>query len=226
MLLNKASDEWQKGLVEFMKSTFEGTSHGGTSPCPCPKYCCMAYKTRSEVQSHLLARDFDANFIQGEGNGNDSNQDNHCNEDGIGDGGSIKDLVSLLIRGAIHGEITGANNEQPNEHAKTFFKLLKETEKELYLGCKEATKISFIVRLFQIKCMFDLSNSALEAILHMFSLVLLEGHCIPNTLDRVRKVVHDLGLDYQKIDACVNDCVLFRKSYANLSECPMCGESR
>jgi hypothetical protein len=209
-----------------MKSAFEGTSRGGTAPYSCPKCCCMAYRTRFEVQSHLLARGFDANFIQGEGNGNDSDEDNHCNEDAIGDGGSVKDLVSSLIRGAIYGEITGANNEQPNEHTKAFFKLLKEAEKELYPGCKEATKISFNVRLFQIKCMFGLSNSALEVILHMFSLVLPEGHCIPDTLDKMQKVVHDLGLDYQKIDACVNDCVLFRKSYANLSKCPTCGESR
>jgi hypothetical protein len=140
MLLNKATDEWQKGLVEFMKSTFKGTSCGGTAPYPCPKCCCMAYRTWSEVQSHLLARGFDANFIHGEGNGNDSYEGNHCNEDATGDGGSVKDLVSSLIR--------GANNEQPNEHAKAFFQLLKKAEKELYPGCKEATKISFIVRLF------------------------------------------------------------------------------
>jgi hypothetical protein len=74
--------------------------------------------------------------------------------------------------------------------------------------------------------MFGLSNGALEAILHLFSLVLPEGHCIPNTLDEVRKVVRDLGHDYLNIDACANDCVLFQKSYANLSKCPMCGESR
>ena len=79
----------------------------------------------------------------------------------------------------------------------------------MYPGCKEATKVSFIVRLFQIKCMFGLSNSALEVILLLFSLVLPKGHCIPDTLDKVRKVVRDLGLDYEKIDACVNDCVLF-----------------
>jgi hypothetical protein len=102
MLLNKAIDEWQKGLLEFMKSTFKGTSHGGTASCPCLKCCCMAYRTQSEVQSHLLARGFDANFIRGEGNDNDSDEDNHCNEDATGDGGSIKDLVSSLIRSAIH----------------------------------------------------------------------------------------------------------------------------
>jgi hypothetical protein len=79
----------------------------------------------------------------------------------------------------------------------------------LYPGCKEATKVSFIVRLFQIKCMFGLSNSALEAILLLFSLVLRKGHCIPNALHKVKKVVRDLGLDYEKIHGCVNDCVLF-----------------
>jgi hypothetical protein len=101
MLLNKATDEWQKGLVKFMKSTSEDTSRVGSAPCPCLKCCCMVYITWSEDQSHLLARGFDANFIQGEGNGNDSDEDSHCNEDATGDGDSIKDLVLLQIRGAI-----------------------------------------------------------------------------------------------------------------------------
>jgi hypothetical protein len=39
--------------------------------------------------------------------------------------------VSSLIRGAIHGHITSANNEQANERAKAFFKLLKEAEKDV-----------------------------------------------------------------------------------------------
>ncbi|WVZ81086.1 hypothetical protein U9M48_028507 [Paspalum notatum var. saurae] len=105
-------------------------------------------------------------------------------------------MLSTLIKGAIHGEIK-STDEQPNEQAKKFFHLLKEAEKELYPGCKEATKLSFIVRLFQLKCMCGLSNTALGMVLHLFSLMLPEGHCIPNTLDKIQKVVCDLGLDYQ-----------------------------
>ena len=138
----------------------------------------------------------------------------------------MNDLVSSLISGAIHGDITCSGTEEPNERAKKFFKLLTEAQKELYPGCKEATKVSFIVRLFQIKCMFGLSNSALEAVLQLFSLVLPEGHCVPDSLDKVQRVVRDLGLDYEKIHACINDCVLFRKQYADLDKCPTCGESR
>jgi hypothetical protein len=42
----------------------------------------------------------------------------------------------------------------------------------------------------------------------------------------VQKLVRDLGLDYQKIHACINDCVLFRKEYVDMDTCPTCGESR
>jgi hypothetical protein len=54
-------------------------------------------------------------------------------------------------------------------------KLLEQAKKELYPGCKNATNVSFIVKLFQIKCMYGLSNTALEAILKLFGMVLLEG---------------------------------------------------
>jgi len=72
-------------------------------------------------------------------------------EDQQSDGYGATNLVRSLIRGAIHGEIRDTN-EQPNEHAKIFFKLLQEAEKELYPGCSYATKVSFIVQLFQLKC--------------------------------------------------------------------------
>jgi hypothetical protein len=135
-------------------------------------------------------------------------------------------MIRSLIRGAIHGEIMEPKNEQLNKHAKTFFKLLKEAEKELCPGCTEATKVSFIVQLFQIKCMYGINNAALEAILNLFSIVLPKGHCIPDTMDKGQRVVRDLGLDYVKIHACENDYVLVWKENAELDTCPICKESR
>jgi hypothetical protein len=73
-----------------------------------------------------------------------------------------------------------------------------------------------------MKCMYGLSNAALEAILKLFRKVLSEGHCIPDSLDKVQRVVRYLGLDYVKIQACKNDCVLFFEQYANLETCPVC----
>jgi hypothetical protein len=64
--------------------------------------------------------------------------------------------------------------------------------KELYPGCKNATKVSFIVELFQIKCMYGLSNAVLEAILKLFGKVLPEGHCEDHVLFEDRWLVASL----------------------------------
>ena len=57
-------------------------------------------------------------------------------------------------------------------------------------------------------------------------MVLPKGHCVPDTMEKVQRVVRNLGLDYVKIDACEKNCVLFWKENANLDTCSKCGESR
>lgn len=49
---------------------------------------------------------------------------------------------------------------------------------------------------------------------------------LPNSIYEVQKIIKDLGLDYVKIDACVNNCILYKKEYAGLEQCPKCGEKR
>jgi len=90
-------------------------------------------------------------------------------------------LIRNIISASIHVE--RQDDEKPNRDGEIFLKLLEEAKNELYPGCKEATKVSFIVQFFQIKCMYGISNACLEAILKLFSRVLPEGHCIPDSLD-------------------------------------------
>jgi hypothetical protein len=57
----------------------------------------------------------------------------------------------------------------------------------------------------------------MEFILGLFLLILPKGHCLLDSMEKIKKVVRDLGLTYEKIDACYNDCVLFRgKEYEGL----------
>jgi hypothetical protein len=121
------------------------------------------------------------------------------------------DATNTLIRNIISGTILHGqtNDDEADKQAKIFLKLLDQAKKELYPVCKNATKVSFIVELFQIKCMYGLSNEVSEAILKLFGKVLPEGHCIPDSLDKVQRVVRDLGLDYVKIHTCKNGCMLF-----------------
>jgi hypothetical protein len=81
----------------------------------------------------------------------------------------------------------------------------------LYPGCSDATNVSFIVELFQVKCMYGISNRAFEEVLNLFSRFLPKGHCMLDTMEKVQRVVRDLDLDSIKIDSCEKDCVLFWK---------------
>ena len=44
---------------------------------------------------------------------------------------------------------------------------------------------------------------------------------IPPSYNKTKSMVKNLGLDYEKIDACPNDCMLFRNKF-----CHTCGASR
>ena len=47
---------------------------------------------------------------------------------------------------------------------------------------------------------------------------------LPDSTYEAQKVLCPLGLDMQKIHACINDCILYRgEEYENKNECPVCG---
>ena len=50
---------------------------------------------------------------------------------------------------------------------------------------------------------------------------------LPDSTYEAKKVICPLGLDVQKIHACINDCILYRgEQYENMNECPVCGALR
>jgi hypothetical protein len=77
-----------------------------------------------------------------------------------------------------------------------------------------------------MKCLYGWSDKSIEGLLELFRLALPDGHLVPDSLYSAKKIIRDLGLDYEKIDACINDCVLYRNEYASLEQCPICMESR
>ena len=56
--------------------------------------------------------------------------------------------------------------------------------------------------------------------------MLPEGNEIPRTTYEAKKIVCPMGLKFEKIHACKNDCILFRGDYEANTECPKCGTSR
>jgi hypothetical protein len=52
--------------------------------------------------------------------------------------------------------------------------------------------------------------------------MLPEGNQIAGSVYEVMKIISPLGIEVEKINACKNNCVLFRGDYADLDKCPKC----
>ncbi|WMV24439.1 hypothetical protein MTR67_017824 [Solanum verrucosum] len=113
----------------------------------------------------------------------------------------------------------------PNEDAKKFYNLVEEANQELYPSCTGFSKLSFTLRLYLLKCLHGWSNESFTSLLELLKEVMPELN-IPPFYNKTKSMVKNLGLDYEKIDACPNDCMLFRNDHKDDEFCLTCGASR
>jgi len=62
-------------------------------------------------------------------------------------------------------------------------------------------------------------------ILTLINELLLEPNKLPSSFYKAKKVVHSLGMNYEKIHAILNNCTLYRGDNKTLKTCSKCGES-
>ncbi|KAI5324104.1 hypothetical protein L3X38_033177 [Prunus dulcis] len=56
--------------------------------------------------------------------------------------------------------------------------------------------------------------------------LLSEGNTLPSSMYETKKILSALGMSYEKIHACPNDCILYKKDYEDSTNFPTCGVSR
>ena len=112
-----------------------------------------------------------------------------------------------------------------NADARGFYKLVEEGKQPLYPGCKNFTHLGFIVKLYLLKCTHGFTESAFRGILKLIKEAFPHVN-LPSSFSVAKNMIRELGLDYQKIHACPNDCMLYWKENIDLINCKFCGVSR
>ncbi|KAF6141595.1 hypothetical protein GIB67_023767, partial [Kingdonia uniflora] len=96
----------------------------------------------------------------------------------------------------------------------------------LYPGCKGFTVLTFVVILYKLKVKHNWSEISFTKLLQVFQEVLPPDNKAPADCYRGSKIISQVGLDYEKIDACPNDCILYWKENPLQIECHTCCASR
>jgi hypothetical protein len=135
----------------------------------------------------------------------------------------------------VHHELLPVDSENPYQptdyedpatpEVQKFFELLKAVEEPLHEHTK-VTVLVFVTRLMAIKSKFAFWNNCYKELLNLISDVLPENHKMPKDMYQFKKSLSGLGMDYEKIDVCDNNCMLFWKETASEKKCTVCGERR
>ncbi|XP_050915599.1 uncharacterized protein LOC127130673 [Lathyrus oleraceus] len=94
----------------------------------------------------------------------------------------------------------------------------------LYKGCTSFTRLSVLLKLFNLKAKGGWSDKSFIELLDLLKQMLPEDNNLRNHCYDSKKILCQMGLDYVKIQACHNDCILCRKKCGNLDQCPEYGD--
>ncbi|XP_052185250.1 uncharacterized protein LOC127796886 [Diospyros lotus] len=239
---DRLSETYQFGIKEFLRYASKKLGDREIR-CPCVK-CNNTYERSHEVvETHItiygIVQNYTFWYHHGERKG-ESESEFECEgeEDEvletIGDEeihGIMRDFFPTLDsfnknRADFGGSSHNVQKEDPNDEAKKFYRLLTDLEQPLYEGSK-SSKLSTIIKLLHIKSLGRWSNESFTMLLQILQDELLpDGSTLPNSYYEAKKIIQDLGLSYKKIDACVNNCMLYWKRDEKSDFCSICGASR
>ena len=232
------SPEYVSGVEEFLDFAFSRPHVSGVVKCPCVKCSFKKCHTRDVMFDHLICNGFPLGYTiwlrhgeQLEDNAPPNPIDEHVEV-----GGSMQDLIHDAFRDVLgrrntdeprstHTQTSEVRFNTTNEETCKFNDLINEENQELFEGCTKYSKLSFLVKLYHIKCLCRVSDKAMDMILELLRDA-FENAKLPESYYAAKKTINKLGLSYKTIHACPNDCMLYWGDDAERDKCKTCDTSR
>ena len=242
--------DYTTGVVNFIN--FVKTHTIGTKYLPCPCAICKNgpyYKEIVEIYHHCMHCGLDPTYIVWHLHGEVSGQPAMISRrrQWLQDRGEASSVAGPLVIPPVeiiqdvfpyypgyHGDaphnVVEENaevhfNDMVDDDYAKYERLLRESQTPLYEGSEE-TVLSVILHAMEIKVENGWSDTSVDKFckwLHKF----FKGHNFPVSYSRIKKILKDLSLGYEKIDVCEFNCYLFRGAENKTRRiCPVCGAER
>ncbi|XP_058072582.1 uncharacterized protein LOC131221354 isoform X2 [Magnolia sinica] len=221
--LPRVSYAYLNGAAKFLDFAFANASNRGRIRCPCKNCNNNFWVSREVAYDHIMCDGFNTSYTYWRFHGEDTFSSMPITTNVTGDNPDPHDDMHGLLYDAfgfsnLNGQESDAGHapygptQGQNTKAQQFFKLLEDADQELYPGYKKFTKLSFVVKLYHIKCLVRWSDKSFTMLLELLKEGLPEGETLPKSFYETKKIISELGLKYNKIDACPNACMLYWKN--------------
>jgi hypothetical protein len=251
MRMKRASIEYMDGVKSFWRFAVANSRTPGFIVCPCKKCCLRKTLPQEVVYDHLLAG---AGILEGYEDWvmHGESINTPVNVEPVHDASTVAPVQGCSIHEGssemhamlhdiftmqdvrveeggsevgVEAETVQEDLEDSDDGAQKFYDLLKDADKPLHEKTKHS-KLGAIVRLFNLKCMGGWSNTLFSLLLELINELIPSEASLPKDTYEAKKYMKDLGLEYEKIPACRNGCMLFWKEYEKLEICTKCKQSK
>jgi hypothetical protein len=209
--------------------------------CPCVD--CenkIVWPDSKVVQSHLIKRGFKRNYTVWTKHGEIDDTIHEVdtgvgdnNSDGVFDGDNPHatddddfDYQELLRHIEPH-----VLSSMGTQRGLSNMDIIEKSSKDLLCdesnGCgKEFTQLCVVLELLKLKVSHGCSDNSFSEHLNLLAKLLLKPNTLPTSTYKAKKLICLLSLGVDKIHACPNHCILYRKEYKFNMKCTVCGVSR
>ena len=220
MFKDRRSREYEEGVEYFINFALQHCSNQSSIRCPCMRCGNLIHHTPNKIREHMFFNGIDHSYHRwywhGEA-GPTSKQPSEMAQ--CYDTMDCGDVASTI-------EMVHATEDEFMTDPKSFKQLLEDAEKPLYPGCVQFTKLSALVKLYNVKARYGWSDKSFSDLLQILGDMLPVNNEMPLSMYEAKKTLNALGMEYEKIHACSNDCILYRNELKDASSCPTCGMSR
>jgi len=81
----------------------------------------------------------------------------------------------------------------------------------LYVGSTKNTHLPMVLRLTNLKATKEWMDKSFTELIVLLNEMLPEGNTLPTQNYNAKKILCTMGMEYKRIHACPNDCILYRK---------------
>ncbi|KAL5579091.1 hypothetical protein UlMin_011533 [Ulmus minor] len=214
---------WQ-GLQSFLQMAKPYVNDRGFIRCPCNR-CINNVQHQLEVlETHIHRFGFMSDYNEWIYHGENVNAASSSNvpqpNSGVHDRDEMFEVLEDIISN--DAEVDQLGSQSSNVQYDDLFTALNS---ELYPGVSSFSSLNFLVKLMHLKVMNKWTNKSFDELLKLLKLAFPKMDLVESHYE-AKKLMTNMGLGYQSIHVCKNDCALFWNENSTSKTCSVCSESR
>ncbi|KAL5573640.1 hypothetical protein UlMin_023237 [Ulmus minor] len=214
---------WQ-GLQSFLQMDKPHVNDRGFIRCPCNRCINNAQHQLEVLETHIhrfgFMSDYNEWIYHGENVYAASSSNVLHPNSGVHDRDEMFEVLEDIISN--DAEVDQLGSQSSNVQYDDLFTALNS---ELYPGVSSFSSLNFLVKLMHLKVMNKWTNKSFDELLKLLKLAFPKMDLVESYYE-AKKLMTKMGLGYQSIHVCKNDCALFWNENSMSETCPVCFESR